>query len=91
MGCYLSLNVIFGLLGHLGVEPLPRGLARVPGLRALTTSAFHAGHHVHTHGNYGFYTRVWDRLAGTMLPDDAARFDGLPELNPSLKPAEGAH
>lgn len=81
MGTYLGLNVVFGLVGHLGVEPLPRWVARVPGLRSLTTSAFHAGHHVHVHGNYGFYTRIWDQLAGTLLPDDNARFHGLPALS----------
>ena len=79
MGIYLTINVVFGLVGHLGVEPLPRWVARVPGLRALATSAFHAGHHVHTLGNYGFYTRIWDRIGGTLLSDDAERFEGMLE------------
>jgi lathosterol oxidase len=56
---YLSLNLIFGTLGHLGVEPFPRMT------RWLGSSTFHAGHHANREVNFGFYTSVWDRLFGT--------------------------
>ncbi|SEW50015.1 Sterol desaturase/sphingolipid hydroxylase, fatty acid hydroxylase superfamily [Chitinophaga arvensicola] len=68
---YLVLNVIFGVAGHLGFEPLqsyPR-LNRWAGL-ILGTSAFHHAHHRDVHGNFGFYTSLWDRLFHTYLPVD---------------------
>lgn len=62
---YLTLNTTFGALGHVGVEPFPRGWVRWPVLRAIGTSTFHARHHQSPTSNYGFYTLVWDRLFGT--------------------------
>jgi Delta7-sterol 5-desaturase len=58
---YLILNVIFGLMGHLGTDPLPQW--RV--FKYLGTSTFHHDHHQHIHYNFGFYTSIWDRIAGT--------------------------
>jgi sterol desaturase/sphingolipid hydroxylase (fatty acid hydroxylase superfamily) len=63
---YLAINLAFGTVGHLGVEPLPRAWLRLPGLRYLGTSTFHAEHHQDARGNYGFYTTIWDRLFGTL-------------------------
>ncbi len=68
---YLSWNLAFGLIGHLGVEPAP-WWTRVPGLRYVMTSSFHAGHHHDKDHNFGFYTLVWDRIFGTL---DPAYFD----------------
>ena len=62
---YLSFNLAFGLVGHLGVEPAP-WLLQTPGLRYLMTSSFHAGHHHDGAHNFGFYTLVWDKLFGTI-------------------------
>ena len=63
---YLTLNLGFGMVGHLGVEPFPRSWADHPVLKYLGTSSFHAGHHGDREGNYGFYTTIWDRLFGTL-------------------------
>jgi lathosterol oxidase len=63
---YLALNLVFGTLGHLGVEPFPAAWGRLPVLRHLGSSTFHAHHHQDGHVNYGFYTTVWDRLFGTI-------------------------
>lgn len=65
---YLTLNLAFGVVGHLGVEPLPRSWASHPVLRLIGTSTFHAGHHRDDGGNFGFYTSIWDRLFGTLHP-----------------------
>lgn len=65
---YLTINLVFGMIGHLGVEPFPCSWARLPILRHVGTSSFHAGHHHDRHGNFGFYTLVWDRLLGTLHP-----------------------
>ncbi len=65
---YLTLNLAFGTIGHLGVEPIP-ALRRHPALRWIAGSTFHAGHHVTTNANFGFYTTIWDRLFGTLASD----------------------
>ena len=69
MSVYLALNVLFGTVGHLGVEPLPDGWARAPLLRNLAGGTFHARHHEDPGSNFGFYTLVWDRLFGTLRGD----------------------
>ncbi len=51
---YLSLNLAFGLVGHLGVEPAPKAWIRVPLLRYVSTSTFHAEHHADRQHNFGF-------------------------------------
>ena len=66
---YLALNLAFGTVGHLGVEPFgPRWWARFP-LRHIGSSTFHAEHHQVPGVNFGFYTDVWDRLFGTLGPE----------------------
>jgi lathosterol oxidase len=62
---YLALNLLFGTLGHLGVEPFPRAWSHWPLLRHLGSSTFHATHHGDRDVNFGFYTDVWDRLFRT--------------------------
>ncbi|MGC3992226.1 MAG: sterol desaturase family protein [Chthoniobacteraceae bacterium] len=73
---YLTLNVLFGTLGHSGVEPFPRWMQRSAWLNWVGTSTFHAEHHEHQGYNYGFYTLIWDRLFGTLDPEYATRFAG---------------
>jgi Delta7-sterol 5-desaturase len=60
---YLVVNVIFGLIGHLGVEPLPLGERSF--FKYFGTSTFHHNHHQDIHHNFGFYTSIWDRIFGT--------------------------
>lgn len=62
---YLFVNVIFGLAGHLGIEPLPRSVRDMPVIKYLGTSTFHHQHHQDIKHNFGFYTSVWDRLFNT--------------------------
>lgn len=62
---YLIVNVIFGLTGHLGMEPLPDKVRNSPLIRYLGTSTFHHDHHQDIRYNYGFYTSIWDRIADT--------------------------
>lgn len=65
---YLTFNVIFGLVGHLGVEPAPSFWIRLPLFRLISTSTFHAQHHMDKTHNFGFYTLVWDQLFRTLSP-----------------------
>jgi sterol desaturase/sphingolipid hydroxylase (fatty acid hydroxylase superfamily) len=69
MSVYLVLNVLFGTMGHLGVEPLPAWFARTPIVRYVAGSTFHARHHQDLDSNFGFYTLIWDRLFGTLRKD----------------------
>jgi sterol desaturase/sphingolipid hydroxylase (fatty acid hydroxylase superfamily) len=79
MSVYLMLNVAFGAIGHLGVEPVPGEWARKPLLRCIAGSSFHAQHHQEAGHNYGFYTLIWDRLFGTLQPDYAQNYGQVPE------------
>lgn len=65
MALYLTFNVAFGLIGHIGVEPFPARWKTTPILKYISTSSFHAGHHQDGEYNFGFYTLIWDRLFGT--------------------------
>ncbi len=59
---YLTLNTLFGVLGHVGVEPFPPPVRALP----IGSSSFHAHHHQDPRSNFGFYTSVWDRLFRTL-------------------------
>lgn len=72
---YLTLNLAFGLVGHLGVEPMPNGWVKTPLLRYISTSTFHAEHHLDKDHNYGFYTLIWDRVFGTLSPEYLRNFE----------------
>lgn len=71
---YLAINLVFGLVAHVGVEPAPEKWLRIPVLRYVSTSTFHAEHHMDRFHNYGFYLLLWDRLFGTLSPEYAADF-----------------
>ncbi len=78
---YLVLNVLFGTLGHCGVEPFPSLFSRAPLLRLVGTSTFHAGHHEHRKYNFGFYTLIWDKMFGTLDPGYNISFPRKPGLS----------
>jgi sterol desaturase/sphingolipid hydroxylase (fatty acid hydroxylase superfamily) len=78
MSLYLMLNVCFGAVGHLGVEPLPAGWVRRPVLRQFAGGSFHAQHHQDMKHNFGFYTLFWDRLFGTLRPDYERNYGHVP-------------
>jgi len=63
---YLIVNVVFGLTGHLGMEPLPKAWRKKVIFEYLGTSSFHHDHHKNLEVNFGFYTSIWDRLFGTL-------------------------
>lgn len=65
---YLVLNIIFGIVGHLGVEPVSKKIALLPIINLITTSTFHAQHHQMPEQNFGFYTTIWDKLFKSLSP-----------------------
>jgi len=78
---YLSLNVLFGVIGHLGVEFIPPKLANNPFLKYFTTSTFHAFHHQDINHNFGFYTTLWDKLFKSLSPVYFSYFGKIPPQN----------
>ena len=78
MSAYLILNVFFGAVGHLGVEPFPRAWVNTPLLRNFAGGSFHAQHHQDLKHNFGFYTLFWDRLLGTLRPDYERNYGQVP-------------
>ena len=72
---YLVANTLFGMLGHVGVEPFPAGWVRHPLLKFITTSTFHYQHHNNERCNFGFYTTCWDTLFNTLDPEYTSRFE----------------
>lgn len=78
---YLGLNIAFGTLGHSGVEPFPAWFRKVPILKYLGTSTFHAEHHEHPNYNFGFYTLIWDKTFGTLDPEYDRRFSEIVDSN----------
>ena len=77
---YLTANVLFGVLGHSGVEPFPAPWERHRLLRYLGSSGVHFQHHQDDRHNFGFYTSIWDRLFGTYAPSPALRLPPAPPI-----------
>jgi len=59
---FMLFQIIYNVYGHLGYEIMPRKLSRSPFGMFLNTSTNHNEHHKYFKGNYGLYTRFWDRL-----------------------------
>ena len=54
LGAYAVLDLAFGILGHLGVEPLPVQVRAGAAFRWIATPTMHAGHHADPRHNLGF-------------------------------------
>jgi lathosterol oxidase len=65
---YLTVNVFFGVTGHLGIEPIPANIKKIFPFKYLGTSSFHHRHHLDINHNFGFYTNIWDKLFKTYKP-----------------------
>jgi sterol desaturase/sphingolipid hydroxylase (fatty acid hydroxylase superfamily) len=63
------LEILYNLTIHSGVDPWPRVLVTHRWFGWLAGSAYHDLHHRTARGNYGLYTRFWDRLCRTEHPD----------------------
>ena len=62
-----GIGLLNNVMAHLGHELLPSWWTRAPLLRWTNTATFHSLHHERFQGNYGLFTRIWDRLLGTEL------------------------
>lgn len=64
-GLYMILT---NVMGHMGYELLPPGLAQHRWLSWINTATSHNQHHRSFYCNYGLYSLAWDRLFGTLHP-----------------------
>ncbi len=64
------INVAYAIYGHLGYEILPEGTKQHWLGRWINTSTTHNRHHATARYNFGWYFLFWDRLMGTLAPDD---------------------
>ncbi len=72
---FLNFQIIRNVMGHAGVELMPRWWLSVPITRWFNTTTHHELHHGGGFNrNYGLYFTFWDRLMGTEHPDYAATF-----------------
>ena len=94
IGLFMLHQIIRNVLGHSGFEIFPRGTARHPVGRFITTHTHHDLHHSKVTGNYCLYFTWWDRWMGTLREDYADTFDARDDQTasrPTPKPAGGLH
>ncbi len=62
---FLIYMITRNVLGHLGIEFLPKWFLKIPFLNLHTTTTHHDLHHKNFDTNYGLYFTWWDRWFGT--------------------------
>ncbi len=61
----LTYMTVMNVVGHCGLEILPRGFAKHWLTRWHNTTTHHDMHHRYVRHNYGLYFNLWDRIIGT--------------------------
>jgi lathosterol oxidase len=74
---FLLHMIVRNVLGHAGVELVPRAWLAGWWGRWLTTTLHHDMHHAHGRYNYGLYFTWWDRACGTEHPQYRERLSRL--------------
>jgi len=75
---FLAFMIIRNVMGHAGVELMPRRLADSRWFGWINATTHHDLHHSSFRYNYGLYFTWWDRLMGTEHPEYRARLRGQP-------------
>lgn len=70
---FLAYMIVRNVLGHAGVELMPRSWLAGWWGRWFATTLHHDLHHAGGRFNYGLYFTLWDRLCGTEHPQYQAR------------------
>jgi Delta7-sterol 5-desaturase len=76
---FLGFMIIRNVMGHAGVELMPRRLADSQWFGWINATTHHDLHHSSFRYNYGLYFTWWDKLMGTEHPEYRARLRGRPE------------
>ncbi len=75
LALFLTYMIVRNVLGHLGIELMPKSFTRNAVGEWHTTTTHHDMHHRNTRSNFGLYFTFWDRLMGTTNPGYEAEFD----------------
>lgn len=70
---------LINVYGHLGYEIAPKWFRYSVLFQILNTSTHHNLHHSKFKGNYGLYSRFWDRVMKTENPDYVKYYDQIQE------------
>ena len=65
---FMAFMIVRNVMGHAGVELMPRALADSRWFGWINATTHHDLHHSSFHHNYGLYFTWWDRLMGTEHP-----------------------
>lgn len=86
---FMAFMIIRNVMGHAGVELMPRRLADSRWLGWINSTTHHDLHHSSFHYNYGLYFTWWDRLMGTEHPAYREKLRGAP-AHDAAAAADGA-
>jgi Delta7-sterol 5-desaturase len=78
---FMAFMIVRNVMGHAGVELMPRALADSRWFGWINATTHHDLHHSSFHYNYGLYFTWWDRLMGTEHPAYRAQLRGDREAN----------
>jgi sterol desaturase/sphingolipid hydroxylase (fatty acid hydroxylase superfamily) len=84
---FMAFMIVRNVMGHSGVELMPRWLADSRLFGWINANTHHDLHHSSFRYNYGLYFTWWDRWMGTEHPQYLAELRGRPE-RPSAAPAK---
>ena len=73
---FMAFMIVRNVMGHAGVELMPRALADSRWFGWINATTHHDLHHSSFHYNYGLYFTWWDRLMGTEHPAYRAQLRG---------------
>ncbi len=84
---FMAFMIIRNVMGHAGVELMPRALADSRLFGWINATTHHDLHHSSFHYNYGLYFTWWDRLMGTEHPRYREQLRGSSEASATPGPS----
>lgn len=75
---FMAFMIVRNVMGHAGVELMPRALADSRWFGWINATTHHDLHHSSFHYNYGLYFTWWDRMMGTEHPRYREQLRGKP-------------
>ena len=85
---FMAFMIVRNVMGHAGVELMPRALADSRWFGWINATTHHDLHHSSFHHNYGLYFTWWDRIMGTEYPAYREQLRGNREERAALDARE---
>jgi len=79
---FMAFMIVRNVMGHAGVELMPRSLADSRWFGWINATTHHDLHHATFHYNYGLYFTWWDRIMGTEHPKYREALRGKAQVAP---------